>query len=142
MTPLRIWIAYAGIAAGMTVLLATFDGSRGLWGAAAASAICAAPLAVALHTSRVADTASDPRISAYRWLTTHVRRMMFRLGWCLAAGCAAYLAARPRLGVSYWLALLVLYQVGLVLGVTANAPGQPRADPTEGIPPNGSGRCL
>lgn len=142
MTTVRASAIFATVAAGLAGLLAAIDGPRGLWGTVVAAAICAAPLAVSLLSPRVADTASDPRISAYRWTMTHVRRIVVRLGWCLTAGSAAYLLARPHFGVSYWVALLVLYQIALVLAVTAHPLGPTTAGPIEGLSPNAPGRRL
>jgi hypothetical protein len=101
----------AGVALAPVVALA--DGSRGLTGCAAAWLVCLVPLAMPWR-SRVAARPTNPRIGG-GWGLLHSRDILFRLGWTLAAGAGLYHRYGDDLGVGFWIALLVFYQVMLAL---------------------------
>jgi hypothetical protein len=78
---------------------------------------------------RVADRAAGPRIGG-GWGLLHTGDILFRLAWTLGAGAGLYRRWGPGLGVGFWLALLVLYQVMLALRTAAlvRRPGDRATD--------------
>jgi len=68
-------------------------------------------------------------------------RMLFRLTWVLGAGAVLYRRFGDRLGVGFWIALVVFYQVMLALSVLGSlGRTAPAGGPaTDGVhPPDGS----
>jgi hypothetical protein len=119
---LVIYLTAGGIVA---AILAAVDGVRGLAGCAAAWLICFVPL-VFPWRRRVAAAASGPRIGR-GWDLLHTGDILFRLGWTLAAGAGLYHRYGDDLGVGFWIALLVFYQVMLALRTGQSAHHGDRA---------------
>jgi hypothetical protein len=100
----------------LAAILAAADGVRGVTGAGAAWLVCLVPLVVPWRR-RVADRPSGPRIGG-GWGLLHSGDILFRLGWTLAAGAGLYHRFGDHLGVGFWIALLVFYQLMLALRTT------------------------
>jgi hypothetical protein len=122
------------LAAGVLVAvpLALADGARGLRGGAAAWVLCGALLFVRPAARRVANRAAGPKIGG-RWGPLHMSAMLFRLAWALGGGAVLYARIGDRLGVGFWIALIVFYQVMLALSVAGmfrrNVRGAPAGHP-------------
>jgi hypothetical protein len=123
------WYGLAnGILAGMA---GGVDSWRGVTGAAAAGILCLVPLVVFIVRRRVAGSALTAKLRANRGLNLLPDGLVFRLGFVLGAAFIAYAVARERLGVGFWISVLVLYQVALGLTVALALP-QPRPMPLAG----------
>lgn len=128
----RRWLAvYVVVGVVMAAVLAAADGSRGLRGCGAAWAVCGVPLVFPWRSRRVAAAATDPKIGGGRG-TLHIGDMLFRLAWTLGAGAGLYHRFGDDLGVGFWVALLVFYQV--ILAVRTAGAVAPRGDRTTDAP--------
>lgn len=108
--------AWYGLACGVVITAAAaFDGFRGMIGSAAAAAICLAPLVVAAVRARLAGRSPAAKLASIRGINLLPGGMVFRLGFVLGGAFIAYTLAKDWLGVGFWVAVLVLYQVGLGL---------------------------
>jgi hypothetical protein len=118
------------LAAGLAVaaLLAAADGARGLRAGCAAWVICVVPLLRREPPVRVAEPAAAPRISRDRRdVLIRGWGALFRLGWVLAGATLLYAAAGDRLGIGFWVAVVVFYQTALALFVARLIAAPPRA---------------
>jgi hypothetical protein len=122
------------LAAGVAIVgvLGAVDGERGLRGGSAAWVICLVPLFFNPLSRRVAAGAPGPRIGG-RWGLLQANAMLFRFAWALGGGAVVYARIGPRLGVGFWIALIVFYEVMLALTVAGlinrHPPGAPTGPP-------------
>src|SRR5438874_7773654 len=114
MTLGRALVAYLAAGVALAIALAVADGWRGMYGCGAAWVVCLVPLAFPRRPRRVAVGAGGPRIGG-GWRLLHARDILLRMAWTLAAGAGLYHRFGDDLGVGFWVALLVFYQVMLAL---------------------------
>jgi hypothetical protein len=108
------WYIVAGIAGGVIGL--GVDGHRGLLATAVAWVLCLATFMRQPSRPRVAEIPMGSKISRDRrlWLGAMPIRMLI----VLVAAAAVYSWLGDRIGVGFWLALLVFYPIGLAISVT------------------------
>lgn len=116
MTLARTLTIYFGTGATIAIILTLFDGRRGFCGGVAAWSVCLVPLVRWPFRRRVAVSAAGPRIAGTLELI-QARMMVFRLIWVLGVGAVLYQYLDDSLGIGFWIALVVLYQVMLWLSV-------------------------
>ena len=98
-------------------VLSSINGRAGAFEAVVAWCVCGVALLIDVAMALVADRATGSKITPAHGLIGITRGMVYRL--VLVLGCAflAYRIATGRLGVGYWLAVVVLYQVALTIVV-------------------------
>ncbi len=126
MTTARGVLAYLLAGGGVAPIVAAADGERGLWGAAAAWLVCLVPLLRWPHRSRVAGAESGRRIGG-KWELLQTGAMLFRLTWVLGVGALLYQGLGESLGVGFWIALIVFYQIVLAMSVVRSLRARPGA---------------
>jgi hypothetical protein len=105
------WQAFypaAGLLLGTILVVA--DGWRGFVGALLAWLICGVPIL----TQQVAKRLGVRKKTANRGLIAFPPGLLPRMAWTLCAASVAYYLYEDRLGVGFWIAVLVLYQAALV----------------------------
>jgi hypothetical protein len=133
MTLRRALAWYLGLGALLALILGAIDGFRGLAGAGAAWLVCLPPLILPLRAWRVAASRYDPKIGG-GWIRLRVGDILLRIAWTLGAGAGLYLRFGADLGVGFWVALLIDYQVTLalrtagVLNISIADPGDRATD--------------
>jgi hypothetical protein len=108
------WYIVAGVIGGMVGI--GLEGQRGLSGTAVAWVLCLVTFVRPPSRPRVAGIPVGSRISRDRrlWLGAMPIRMLI----VLAAAALVYGRLGDRIGIGFWLALLVFYPIGLALSVT------------------------
>ena len=131
MTFQRTLTVYLALGAVVIAVVAAVDGERGLRGGAVAWVVCLVPLLRWPHR-RVAAGQAGRRIGG-KWGLIQSGAMLFRLAWVLGVGAVIYVRFGDRLGVGFWIAVVILYQGMLALSVLGalrrTAPaGRPATD--------------
>ena len=140
---MRTYGLYLTAGAAVLAALAAIAAERGLRAGAVAWVVCLVPLVRWPHRW-VADDVAGPRIAG-KWGLLQVGRMLFRLTWVLAVGAVLYQNFSDRLGLGFWVALIVDYQVMLALSVAGafrDAAHGPQAAPEGVQAPNDTGGRL
>lgn len=101
--------AFAGFAVASVAFL--LDGRRGMIGTLAAWLLCSVPMVI----ERVAFKAGLRKNSINHGLIAFPTGMFFRMVWILGGAAVIYHRFGSNVGLGFWLAVLVFYQVALII---------------------------
>jgi hypothetical protein len=99
---------------------------RGAIGVAIGWLICGIPIGWNAFRRWVAKNTGDSKMMAKQGLPVSAREILTRMAWVLGASFVLYWHYGPELGIGFWLAVLVYYQIALALQTIDRLNDQPR----------------